>query len=202
MLSVIHQVAVTLCPLAVAAVFNIWEATSPPVVQPDAVAAQKLDRCWADLANSDAKAAFQAMGEMTAQPKESVVLLATKLQPVPRAEAGLIEQLVAELDSDNFGKRQKATKELEKLDAQARPALEKLLANPPSAEARSRAKNLLDRLEGPVTSPEDLRMIRAVEVLERIGSPEARELLGRLANGAPAARLTVEASASLARLMK
>jgi hypothetical protein len=165
-------------------------------------APQKLDGYWADLANSDAKVAFQAMGEMISQPKETTALLAAKLQPVPQVDMTMVDQLVADLDSDNFTKRQKATKDLEKLDAQARPALEKVVANPPSAEARSRAKNLLDRLDGPVSSPEDLRAIRAVEVLERIGSPEAKELLVRLAKGAPSARLTQEASASLARLTR
>jgi hypothetical protein len=36
--------------------------------------------------------------------------------------------------------------------------------------------------------------------LERIGTPEARQLLKRLATGAPGARLTREAKASLERL--
>jgi len=180
----------------------VWDATSRAPIQPADPVAQNLDRSWADLANSDAKTAFQAIGEMIAQPKETVALLAMKLQPVPQVDAALIDQLAAELDSDNFTKRQKATKALEKLESQARPALEKVLAKPPSAEARSRAKQLLDRLDGPISTPEDLRIIRAVEVLERIANPEARELLARLAKGAPAARLTLESSASLARLTK
>jgi hypothetical protein len=173
-----------------------------PASQADNQASEKIERDWSELANSDAKVAFQAMGELIAQPKETVALFTLKLQPVPHVDNALIEQLVTDLDSDNFTKRQKATKELEKLDVLARPALEKILAKPPSAEARSRAKNLLDRLDGPISSPDELRMIRAVEVLERIGDPPARELLARLAKGAPAARLTVEATASLARLTK
>jgi hypothetical protein len=173
-----------------------------PAAQTTDPGSQKLDRCWTDLAGGDARVAFQAMGDMIAQPKETVALLATKLQPVPHVDTAIIDQLVVDLDSDNFTKRQKATKELEKLDALARPALEKVLAKPPSAEARSRAKNLLDRLDGPISGPDDLRMVRAVEVLERIGDAPARELLARLAKGAPAARLTVEASASLSRLTK
>src|SRR5205823_1163704 len=117
-------------------------------------------------------------------------------------DPAVIDQLVKDLDSDNFTKRQKANKALEQLESQARPALEKVLANPPSAEARSRAKNLLERLDGPVAAPEDLRMVRAVEVLERVGTAEARDLLARLAKGAAGARLTTEASASLGRLTK
>ena len=47
-----------------------------------------------------------------------------------------------------------------------------------------------------------LQQMRAVEVLEQMDTPEARELLGELANGAPAARQTREALAALNRLVK
>jgi WD40 repeat protein len=53
--------------------------------------------------------------------------------------------------------------------------------------------------EGAVTDPELLRHLRAVEVLERIGTPEARKVLEELAKGEPAARVTREAKASLER---
>jgi hypothetical protein len=58
----------------------------------------------------------------------------------------------------------------------------------------------LDRAVGP--SPDKLRAIRACEVLEGIGSPEARELLSQWAKGPPAATLTREASESAERLAK
>ena len=44
--------------------------------------------------------------------------------------------------------------------------------------------------------------MRAVAVLEDIANPEARELLQKLAEGAPEGRLTQEAKASLERLAK
>jgi hypothetical protein len=44
--------------------------------------------------------------------------------------------------------------------------------------------------------------VRAIEVLEHIGTPDANELLQTLATGAPEARLTQEAKASLERLAK
>ena len=56
------------------------------------------------------------------------------------------------------------------------------------------------RLDGPVPSPETLRGLRAVEVLELIGTAEAKEVLELLARGLAEARLTQEASASLGRL--
>jgi hypothetical protein len=45
-----------------------------------------------------------------------------------------------------------------------------------------------------------VRCLRAVAVLEDLGTPAARELLEGLAAGAPEARLTREAKASLRRL--
>ena len=49
-------------------------------------------------------------------------------------------------------------------------------------------------------SGNSLQALRAVELLEHIGSREARQVLERLAKGAPEARLTREAKASLERL--
>jgi hypothetical protein len=44
------------------------------------------------------------------------------------------------------------------------------------------------------------KVIRAVAVLEHIGSPAARQFLQVLAEGAPAAHVTREAQAALGRL--
>jgi hypothetical protein len=61
-------------------------------------------------------------------------------------------------------------------------------------------KGLLERLKGPVTAPEQTQVLRAIEVLERTGTPKARGVLAALSRGAPDALLTREAKASLDRL--
>jgi hypothetical protein len=47
-----------------------------------------------------------------------------------------------------------------------------------------------------------LQVLRALAVLERVGTPVARRLLEALAGGAPGVRLTEEAQAALRRLAK
>ena len=105
--------------------------------------------------------------------------------------------LTASLDSV----REKAAGELERWGERAVPALRRALVGGPSPEARRQIERLLGRLDGPVTAPEALRAVRAVEVLEQAGTPEARRVLEALAGGAPEARLTREAKASLGRLL-
>ncbi|MFO0842599.1 MAG: hypothetical protein U0797_09420 [Gemmataceae bacterium] len=68
----------------------------------------------------------------------------------------------------------------------------------PSLEARKRLERLLAAVDADVhtPSPERIRALRAVELLERIGTPAARRALAELAGGAPGARLTREAKAT------
>ena len=67
-------------------------------------------------------------------------------------------------------------------------------------EFRRRLDMLLARPSAIVHGSEVLRGYRAIQILEYAGTPEARQLLQTLSQGAPAARLTMEAKASLERL--
>src|SRR5262249_8088895 len=82
----------------------------------------------------------------------------------------------------------------------AEPALRGKLLHPLSLEARQRIEQLLEQVT--VAGPEGLRVLRAIEVLEQIGTPEACQLLKTLAEAAPESLLTREAAASWRRLLK
>jgi hypothetical protein len=69
----------------------------------------------------------------------------------------------------------------------------------PTLYVRKSVQQILDSLP---TTPEQLRITRAVEVLEWLATPEANRLLDELAKGAPDARLTREAAAARLRLSK
>jgi HEAT repeat protein len=96
--------------------------------------------------------------------------------------------------------RQKATEALEKLGEGALKPLRQALEGKPSVELRRRVEQLLAKLDLSITSGEGLRVARAIEVLERIGTAEARQVLRDLAEGGAASWRGQEAKASLARL--
>jgi hypothetical protein len=96
--------------------------------------------------------------------------------------------------------RDRAEADLAGLADLAAPALREVVAKTPSAERRLRAERLLSRLHGPVRDPDRMRIVRAVEVVERLGTPDARELLTAWAGGAEHGLLSREAKAALARL--
>ena len=80
------------------------------------------------------------------------------------------------------------------------PGLRDALKGKPTLETRKRLEELLVDVRASAASPENLRPLRAVEVLEHLGTSEACAVLKTLADGAPAARLTHEARAAQNRL--
>jgi hypothetical protein len=137
---------------------------------------------------------------MIALPARAVTALAAHLQPAAPPDAKRLEKLIADLDSDAFTARDAAMRELAQLGVLAESALRKALAGSPSAEASHRMKQLLDKLGSTALAGETLRHWRAIETLEHLATPEARQLLEKLATGAPDARLTRDAKAALERL--
>jgi hypothetical protein len=111
---------------------------------------------------------------------------------------------VADLDSSEFAVRERAQGELERLGEAAEGALRAAAKKPASAEVAHQVERLLGDLDRRRRAPsgDDLRALRALEVIERAGDRAARELLAKLAKGTPHARLTRDAQASLARLKK
>ncbi len=165
---------------------------------------QELEKCWEDLAGPNAAAAFRAVWRLVAGGKASGTFLGERLPPESPLGAALRDRLLKELGSDRFVEREAAGREWERRGEEALPVLRKALAGPLSLEARRRAERIVEKLAaGTVApSPEELRRFRAVQALEYLGTPEARRALGRLAGGAPEARLTQEAQGSLQRLAK
>lgn len=160
----------------------------------------ELAEAWSDLGSGDAAVGWWAMKQLYAAPQQATALLGERIRPADPAESARIPGWITDLDSEQFDVRSKATAELERLGRSAIPALENALARLPAAEARHRIEELLDKVRSRPVPFEDLRLSRAVEVLEHLRTPEARRVLERLAGGNPAAPLTMDAKEALRRL--
>ncbi len=128
--------------------------------------------------------------------------LRTRLQLAAPVDVHRVRCLLTDLDSEDFKVREKATQELEKLEAGWMDSNQKVLENNHSVEVRRRLEAFLEQQVRPwrTTSPRRLQTLRSLEVLERAGTPEARQLLEVLARGFPGSRLTDEAKVALHRL--
>jgi RNA polymerase sigma factor (sigma-70 family) len=177
-----------------------WDATRfktnrPPEAQlrPD-----QLQTLWNDLEGTDAVKAFRAIRDLADAPKSSVAFLRKRLRPVKPADSNQLARLLADLDNDEFAVRDKAMQQLEKLGDSAATELHKALESKPTLEVKRRIEQLLEKRN----VVKQIRLVRALETLERIGTPEARELCAALADGVPDAPLTREARATLERRSK
>jgi uncharacterized protein with WD repeat len=182
----------------------VWDLTrdEKPPAKDLKLTAKELDALWSDLAGDDARKAYSAVRNLRAAPADSLPFLRDRLKPKPAgADAKKIADLIADLDNDEFDRREKATKDLEGLGRAAESAMRKALAGSPSAEAKVRLGKLLDRLgtDAPL-SPEQNRDIRAVRAIEGAGTPEARKILEALVSDSPGWWVTQEAKAALGRL--
>jgi len=172
---------------------------------PPPLTADQLNKVWADFAmNDDAgtQKAFRDIQAMIAASKLAVPFLKERLQPVPIPDAKRIQQCIADLDGKDFKTREQAAKELEKFGPLAAAALEKQLEEKLSLDLRRRVEGLLERANRVTLSADELRTIRGIEVLRGIGSPEAIDVLQRLAQGADGAVVTLQARQALAELKK
>jgi RNA polymerase sigma factor (sigma-70 family) len=159
-----------------------------------------FERAWQGLAAKEAGESFKSEGRLLTTPADAVKFLAEKIKPAEALDPKQIKGLLADLGSEVFAVRERASKALLGLEHQATPYLEKALKNAESAEVRLRLKRILEHQQAAALTSEQIRQIRAVMILELIGDGESKNLLKRWAAGAAGARLTVEASAALKRL--
>jgi RNA polymerase sigma factor (sigma-70 family) len=167
---------------------------------------EELEACWIDLASNDAKRAVRAIWTLAAAPSQAVAYLPERLRS-SATEAQLrlakVPQLIRKLDDDAFSVRDKAKAELAKVGEVAEPALRQALAKSPSLEMRRSLEQLLKDVEAQRQTPSgaSLRGVRVLEVLERIGTRQAREALKALTAGSLlGTSLTRESQAALERL--
>jgi hypothetical protein len=157
-----------------------------------------LETAWIDLAKPESSAAFKAEGRFLGASAEAVKFFAEGIKPAEAPDTKQIQQLLAALDSDKFTERENASKALSDFGWHAKPYLEETIKTTKSEEVRGRIRKILDGLNK--LTPEQLRQVRAVLVLELINDDESKSLLKKWAGGFKGAVLTEEATAALKRM--
>jgi hypothetical protein len=174
---------------------NILPAPTAATIKPD-----KVRELWNDL-TGDAPAAVRAVGRLSRAPESAVPFLSEQLRTGLVPEQEQIAKLIASLDNDEFAVREKASRQLAAFGRRAEPALRRALDDDPSLETRRRIQRLLPKLTGDAWPPSDvLRIIRTIEVLERIGTDETQQIIERLSKNATDSWTPAEAKAALERM--
>jgi dipeptidyl aminopeptidase/acylaminoacyl peptidase len=163
---------------------------------------EEAEKLWTDLGSEDAGVAYHAVWALALSPAQAVPLLTSRLRSPTAIDPQRLARILADLDSQRYPVREKATRELEQLGDSAVPLLRTVLAGKtrPSLEVQRRIETVLERYGSYLSSPERLQVARGVEVLEQAGTPEARRLLESLTKQAPGSELAHEASSALRRL--
>jgi WD40 repeat protein len=182
----------------------IWDATGFGKAGPPKAAwmGNELDQAWKDLASDNAGAARQVIWRLIANPQD--VATAMKKQ-VHLVDVARINKLIGDLDSDEFDTREAATKELASQGRWLEGRLKEALEKPPSLEYKRRVEQLIDKLGVPgalTLRQEQLRMRRAMMVLEYIADDGSIDLLGKLSKQAPEEAFRHEAQVTLQRMGK
>jgi hypothetical protein len=181
----------------------LW--TVPPVVDdgPKEIAGREREGLWADLGSDDARKARAAVERMLRHPAEAVTLLASRFRSAPMPPDPALAALVKDLDSEVFANREEATRKLREYGAKAEPVLRRELAATASPEVKRRIEGVLAGITLPLLrlplAGDTLRGVRAIEVLERVGTPEARQLLQGWAGQTRDMHLAAEAREALGR---
>ena len=162
----------------------------------------EFDALWNDLNDTDAAKSYRLVQRLAAYPEEAVALVKAKLPPTKSKplDAATIDKMIAQLDHDDFARREDASKFLAEAGKAVEPALTKALEAQPPPEKKRRLMELLEALKVVGPTVDMVRPTRALELLERVGTPEARQLLAELEKGDAGAKLTQDARATLKRL--
>src|SRR5262249_9418609 len=161
----------------------IWNAGQWQPAQAPArveLSAKELEEHWSALTETGERT-YPAFCSLVRAPEQAVPFLQRRVRSPAPAAAERLARWIKDLDSNDFDVREKAAGELERLGEVAGPALRKALEGQPSLEVRQRLDALLAKVDARIPTGESLRGLRAIWVLEWIGTPAARHLLKELA---------------------
>ncbi|HKB42604.1 MAG TPA: hypothetical protein VKD72_39615 [Gemmataceae bacterium] len=185
-------------------VLLLWNVATRELTQqgpPRKLSARELAGLWTDLADKDYDKSDAAWRKLAAAGDHAIPFLKEKIRPIAvlPLDRKRVEKLLAELDSERFATREKATRELMSLGELAIAPLERLLEKGSSAEAKWRAQSVLKKVSEPVLTPDRLRALEVLELLETLRSRKAVALLQEIERDALIPQIRREARQALQR---
>jgi WD40 repeat protein len=178
----------------------LWDRYGP---LPEAAPRGDPDRelLYDELTTRDSLQAGRSMAQMVRAPEATLPLLQRRWRPTVPLGPRKIADLIVQLDDRDFPVRERAAAALEALGNRAEAPVRRALEGRPSLEQRQRLEAVLTTVTAYPCSEEELRTLRVVEVLEQIGTKEARDLLTIVSKEA-GGRLSVDAKLALGRLQQ
>lgn len=160
------------------------------------------DAAWDALLGGDRPKAAAALRQFLATAPDQVGYIADRIPKGDREIGGKIVKLIAQLDAPDFDDRQKASDALAKIGPPAVDALRSAALSGPSDEVRYRASEILRGKVGTVGGAltRSAQGSRFVRVLERAATPDAKDVLRKLAAGDYGPEYAEDAKAAAARL--
>lgn len=165
---------------------------------------RELNEDWQLLASDNANTAFQAMGRLTRASKQTVEFL--RQQSLFMNFQGTFQeqckQWIRDLGHRRYPEREFAMRKLKEAGYFAEHALRNAKKQFKDLEVLLRVSRLLASIDLQGKTQMQLQFLRAIEVLERIGTKQAKELLNRLAKENSSDWISQEAMLSVNRLTK
>lgn len=163
-------------------------AVGPPLALSD----DHLNSLWSTLGVREPEQAYRAVSEVTslitsndASVREFVLAFLKKRVEPRKSSTDTVALLINRLDADDYGIREDAMRQLRNICDLVEPELRAFLEKSRSSEQTARVKDLLVTAKQsiPVPSAEGLRLLRAIHLVEVMGSSERQYLLSKLAGG-------------------
>jgi hypothetical protein len=170
----------------------LWDVYAP--AGPDTDWSDK--KIWGML--QDSSSHFAAMTRMIANPERAVAMCRDRIKPLPKPNETTVRRLLSDLDNSDHAIRDRAEMHLTAFGDSIESIVRRELQATNSAEKTSRLKRLL--LNMAKLPAEGMRDLRSLEVLEQIGTAEARKLMAEWADGDMDNSFTREAKKSLERM--
>jgi WD40 repeat protein len=177
-------------------VWDVGTALTEP--RPKREEPMSMQQAWDALASTRAELALRAAQTLAAAPVNALAFLNQRL--LAREYSEQVTRLISTLSDDEVAARRKASLDLMAFGDEAETELQAALAGA-EGELRILVSEVLEKAHGPVpASSAVVRRLRAIRLLEEIGTPEALQYLQSIQPNLASERERKEAKAALARL--